>query len=187
MSSISLTILSSRKVFTRLPVRQFHVCLPSAIKVGEPAPGAEVQLKSPGETVTLYDHFKKFKRAILIGVPGAFTPSCTSTHLPSFLARFGDLKGKGIDEIACISVNDSFVMNAWGKSLGTEGKITFLSDPSASATKALGLDFDIETLGGTRTKRSVVIFKNGVAEKVIEEPDNTTLTITHADKVIKDL
>ncbi|KAJ9052690.1 hypothetical protein DSO57_1034412 [Entomophthora muscae] len=167
--------------------RGFHWSSIQQIKVGETAPSATVMLKSPGETTTILEHFKRFNKAILISVPGAFTPSCTSTHVPSFVKLSEELKAKGVDEVACISVNDTFVMSAWGEKLQVEGKVTLLSDPSAEASKALGLAFDIPPLGGTRAKRAVIIFKNGVAEKVIEEPDNTTLTITHADHVIKEL
>ena len=91
---------------------------------------------------------------MLFSVPGAFTPTCDAKHLPGFVEKAGDLKGKGVDAIACLSVNDAFVMKAWGKAQNTEGKVDMLADGNAEYTKSLGLEMDATGFGmGTRGQR----------------------------------
>lgn len=107
------------------------------------------------------------KKVILFGLPGAYTPVCSTSHLPGFVEQAEKLKADGIDEIACVSVNDPFVMSAWGKEHGTAGKVLMLSDPEATLTTALGLDLDLSGIGlGTRSQRYSMVVENGVATSV---------------------
>ena len=111
------------------------------------------------------------KRVALFAVPGAFTPTCSARHLPSFVDKAGELKGKGIDEIACVSVNDAFVMAAWGESAGS-ADITMLSDGNGQFAEALGLSMDASKFGmGKRSQRYSMIVDDGVVEQLnVEEP-----------------
>jgi peroxiredoxin len=111
------------------------------------------------------------KRVALFAVPGAFTPTCSARHLPSYVDKAGELKGKGIDEIACISVNDPFVMAAWGQRDGTED-ITMLADGNGAFADAVGLSFDGSKFGmGARSQRYSMIANDGVVEQLnVEAP-----------------
>jgi peroxiredoxin len=115
---------------------------------------------SPGRTVALF------------AVPGAFTPTCSAKHLPGFIEKADELAGKGVDEIVCVSVNDPFVMGAWGKSTGADGKITMLADGNGDFAKALGLTMDGSRFGmGLRSQRFSMLVKDGkVTELNVEEP-----------------
>ena len=112
------------------------------------------------------------KRIALFSVPGAFTPTCSAKHLPGFVEKAGELKAKGIDEIACTAVNDAFVMGAWGKSAGVDGKVTMLADGNADFVKALGLTMDGVRFGmGTRGQRFSMVVNDGVIEQLnVEGP-----------------
>ncbi len=102
-------------------------------------------------------------QVVLFAVPGAFTPTCSSKHLPGFVEKADEFKAKGVDTIACVSVNDAFVMDAWGKSAGIDGKILMLADGSAEFAKKIGMDIDLFARGlGTRSKRYSMIVENGV-------------------------
>jgi peroxiredoxin len=120
--------------------------------------------KDGPQKISAEDYFKG-KKVVLFSVPGAFTPTCDAKHLPGFVQKAGDIRAKGIDTIACISVNDAFVMKAWGKAQGVEGKIDMLADGNGDYTKALGLDFDASGFGmGTRGQRFAVVVDNGVVK-----------------------
>ncbi|MGK2911958.1 MAG: peroxiredoxin [Sphingobium sp.] len=112
------------------------------------------------------------KKIALFSVPGAFTPTCSAKHLPGFIEKAADLKTKGIDEIACTAVNDPFVMGAWAKSAGVDGKVTMLADGNGDFVKALGLEMDGSKFGlGTRGQRFSMIVNDGVVEELnIEAP-----------------
>ena len=111
------------------------------------------------------------KKVVLFAVPGAFTPTCSARHLPSFVEKAGEIKGKGVDEIACISVNDPFVMTAWNQRDGSED-ITMLADGNGEFAEALGLDADFAKFGmGKRGQRWSMIVNDGVVEELnVEEP-----------------
>ncbi len=122
------------------------------INVGDTIPEATLmQLTEKGPAPVKTVDFFKGRKVVLFALPGAFTPTCSNQHLPGFVQKADDLKAKGVDEIACLSVNDAFVMGAWGKAQGAEGKVTMLGDGNAEFTKKLGLDFDGSGFGmGTR-------------------------------------
>lgn len=110
------------------------------------------------------------KRVVLFAVPGAFTPTCSEAHLPGYVVLADDIKAKGIDIIACVSVNDAFVMQAWGEAQNAT-EIMMLADGDASFTNALGLEMDTATFGGIRSQRYAMVIENGVVTQLnVEEP-----------------
>lgn len=125
--------------------------------------------ESGPEAVDTESYFKG-KRVVLFSVPGAFTPTCSAKHLPSYVEKADELKAKGIDEIACTAVNDAFVMGAWGKANGIEGKVTMLADGNGLFAKAVGLEMDGSKFGlGTRGQRFSMIVNDGVVEAIFVE------------------
>ena len=122
------------------------------------------------------------KKAILFSLPGAFTPTCSAKHLPGYVQKYDELRSKGIDLIACLSVNDAFVMQAWAKDQGAEGKIVMLADGNAALAKALGIDGDLSGFGmGTRAKRGVILLDDGVVTSVeMEAPGKLEVSSAEA-------
>jgi peroxiredoxin (alkyl hydroperoxide reductase subunit C) len=107
------------------------------------------------------------KKVVLFALPGAFTPTCSAKHLPGFVQQAEAIRAKGVDTIACLSVNDAFVMGAWGKDQGVEDKVLMLADGSAVFTKALGLELDLDNRGfGLRSQRYAMIVDDGVVTAV---------------------
>jgi peroxiredoxin len=112
----------------------------------------------------------KGKKIVIFGLPGAFTPTCSAKHVPGYVEGFQQLKGKGVDEIWCLSVNDAFVMGAWGREQKTHGKVRMLADGGADFTKALGLEMQIPGMG-TRSKRYSMLLQDGVVKSIdVEQP-----------------
>ena len=146
------------------------------IKVGDAIPDIQLSLATPeGPIPVKTGEFFKGKRVALFAVPGAYTPTCSAKHLPSFVEKAGDLKAKGIDEIVGTSVNDAFVMGAWNKDQGSE-EITMLADGNGEFAKALGLEMDASPYGmGQRSQRYSMIVNDGVVEQVnVEAPGEYT-------------
>ncbi|XP_015226805.1 PREDICTED: peroxiredoxin-5, mitochondrial [Cyprinodon variegatus] len=173
-------------------VRLLH-CSPlnkMPIQVGEALPAVEVHEGEPGNKVAM-DQLFKGKKGILSAVPGAFTPGCSKTHLPGFVQQAGELRSKGIDEVACISVNDAFVMAAWGKEHGAEGKVRMLADPTGAFAKAVDLLLDsdkiVQVLGNQRSKRYAMLVEDGVVKKINVEPDGTGLTCSLSSNILAEL
>jgi peroxiredoxin len=111
------------------------------------------------------------KKVVLFSVPGAFTPTCSMKHLPGYVEQADALRGKGIDQVACLAVNDVFVMSAWGKSSSADGKVLMLADGNGEYTRALGLELDATGFGmGTRGKRFSMIVEDGVVKQLNVEP-----------------
>jgi peroxiredoxin len=137
------------------------------IKAGDSLPDVEFSIPTPeGPKKSRTAEVFGGKRVALFAVPGAFTPTCSAKHLPSFKEKAAELKAKGVDAIACTSVNDHYVMNAWAKDQGA-GDILMLADGSGEFAKALGLDADFSKFGmGLRSKRYSMIVKDGVVEKL---------------------
>jgi len=124
---------------------------------------------------------------VLFGLPGAFTPTCSAKHVPGYVENYDRLKAKGVDEIACMSVNDAFVMGAWAKDQHTDDKIRMLGDGSADYTKALGLEFDMTARGlGLRCKRFSMLVEDGVV-KVLNIEDGGKFEVSGADTMLKQL
>jgi glutaredoxin/glutathione-dependent peroxiredoxin len=143
------------------------------IKVGDKLPDATFTVMNadgPGKTTTA-DVFKG-KKVALFAVPGAFTPTCQQQHVPGFVARVEELKGKGIDDIACTAVNDVFVMEEFAKATGAKGRIAMLADGNGDFAKTLGLDIDLSGFGlGLRSKRYAMLVDDGVV-KVLNVEDS---------------
>lgn len=144
-----------------------------AIKIGDTIPAAKLTqatVEGPRELST-QDLFTG-KTVVLFGVPGAFTPTCSAKHLPGFVEQAEALKRKGVDTIACMAVNDAFVMKAWGESQGIKDEVVLLADGAAAFTKALGLELDLTARGmGVRCQRFALVAKDGVVSYLgIEEP-----------------
>ena len=109
----------------------------------------------------------KGKKVVLFGLPGAYTPVCSASLLPGFVAKSEELKAKGIDDIVCISVNDPFVMQAWGKEHGADGKVTMLADADGAFTRAIGLSFDMPEFGlSGRSERYSMVVEDGVVKTI---------------------
>ena len=142
-------------------------------KVGDKIPDVEVRVmnaEGAPETVKTGDVLGTGK-VVLFAVPGAFTPGCSKIHLPGYVENADELKGKGVDTIACIAVNDAWVMDAWAKDQGAEGKVLMLADGSAAFTKAMGLDVDRTALGmGVRSQRYSALIEDGVITSLDVEP-----------------
>jgi glutaredoxin/glutathione-dependent peroxiredoxin len=127
------------------------------------------------------------KKVVLFSVPGAFTPTCDAKHLPGYLTQFDALKGKGIDTIACMAVNDVFVMSAWGKSSNVGAKVLMLADGNGDYSRALGLELDAKGAGmGLRGQRFAILVDNGVAKQVnVEAPGQ--FKVSAAEHVLSQL
>jgi peroxiredoxin len=155
-----------------------------SIKIGDPLPKATFTVMTPdGPKLRTSDEIFTGRKVVLFGVPGAFTPTCTSMHLPGFRDKADDFKGKGIDEIAVTSVNDVFVMDAWAKSAEAGSKISFLADGNGDFANALGLSLDLTERGlGLRSQRYAMLVEDGVVRKlnVEEAPGKADLSSAEA-------
>jgi peroxiredoxin (alkyl hydroperoxide reductase subunit C) len=143
------------------------------IKVGDKIPSMKLMMATPeGPKETSTDDIFKGKKVVLFAVPGAFTPTCSAKHLPGFVQNAEAIKAKGVDTIACIAVNDAFVMGAWGKDQGTADKVVMLADGSANFVKELGLVLDGTARGmGLRSQRYALVAEDGkVTHLGVEAP-----------------
>ena len=135
------------------------------IREGQKIP--TVKLKTVDMKDITTDEIFGGKKVVLFSVPGAFTPTCDAKHLPGFVEKAADIKKKGVATIACLSVNDAFVMKAWGKAQNTDGKVDMLADGNGEYTKALGLELDATGFGmGMRGQRFSLVIDNGVVKQV---------------------
>ncbi len=151
-----------------------------AIKVGDRLPNGtlnefiEVEREgcSVGPNTFKVEELVKGKKIVIFGLPGAFTPTCSAKHVPSYVANFGALKTKGVDEIWCVSVNDAFVMGAWARDQKAAGKVRMMADGSAEYVKKLGLENDLTARGmGMRSQRFSLLAQDGVVKAVnVEAP-----------------
>jgi peroxiredoxin (alkyl hydroperoxide reductase subunit C) len=143
------------------------------IKLGDTIPSVKIMQATPeGPSEVSTDEIFKGRTVVLFGVPGAFTPTCSAKHLPSFVTNAGALKAKGVDLIACMAVNDAFVLGAWAKDQGITDEVTMLADGSGALTKALGLELDLTARGlGVRSQRFALVAKDGkVTHLAVEAP-----------------
>jgi glutaredoxin/glutathione-dependent peroxiredoxin len=143
------------------------------IKAGERMPSGTLKtMTKDGIKDLSTDELFKGKKVVLFSVPGAFTPTCDAKHLPGFVEQAGQINAKGVDTIACMAVNDVFVMNAWGKSSNVGDKVLMLADGNGDYSKALGLEMDGRGFGlGTRGQRFAIVVEDGLAKQVnIEAP-----------------
>jgi peroxiredoxin len=143
------------------------------IQVGDKVPATTfVKATESGPEPVESENFFAGRRVALFSVPGAFTPTCSAKHLPGFVEKAGELKAKGIDEVACTAVNDAFVMKAWGGASGVADKVTMLADGNGAFAQAVGLTMDGSKFGmGTRGQRYSMVVNDGVVEQLnVEAP-----------------
>jgi len=152
------------------------------IAVGDNLPSIDLYENTPATKVNLAGEAAG-KKIIIFAVPGAFTPGCSKTHLPGFVRKADELKSKGVAEVYCVSINDPFVMAAWGKDREADGKVRMLADPTGAFTDALELSVDLPVLGGKRSKRYSMVVEDGVVKELNVEPDNTGLSCSLADHI----
>jgi glutaredoxin/glutathione-dependent peroxiredoxin len=159
------------------------------INVGDKIPSVTLkQLTPEGVKEVTTDEIFGGKKVVLFAVPGAFTPACSQRHLPGFVERAVDIKGKGVDEIACVAVNDAFVMGAWGRDQKTEGKVRMLADGSGDFVRALGLELDLSKGGlGIRSQRYSMLVDNGVVKSLNVEKQPGQVDVSGADAMLRAL
>lgn len=158
------------------------------INVGDSVPAVKLKrLGAEGMEEVDTGEFFKGRTVVLFSVPGAFTPTCSKEHLPGFVAKADDIKGKGVAEIVCLAVNDPFVMKAWSEEQGADGKVSMLPDWDGTFTKAMGLDQDISVAGlGVRGKRFRMTIEDGVV-KSLDIEDGKGVTVSGADACLTNL
>jgi peroxiredoxin len=159
-----------------------------AIKAGERMPAGVLKTMSPeGPKDVSAEELFKGKKVVLFSVPGAFTPTCDAKHLPGFVQLADQIRAKGVDLIACMAVNDVFVMNAWGKASGVGEKVMMLADGNGEYTKALGLELDARGFGlGLRGQRFALLIDNGVVKQAnVEAPGQ--FKVSAAESVLAQL
>ncbi len=158
------------------------------IEVGEKIPSAVLmQMKGGTPQPVKTDDLFAGKKVIVFALPGAFTPTCSAKHLPGFIQHAEELKGKGIDEIVCVSVNDAFVMGAWGESQGAGEKVVMLADGNGDFTRALGLELDATRFGmGKRSQRFSMIVDDGVV-KALNVEEGGGFSVSSAEHILTQL
>ena len=159
------------------------------IKVGDVIPDATFFVMTPdGPAPRTSEDIFPNRKVVLVAVPGAFTPTCSMNHLPGFIDNAAAIKAKGVDEILVTGVNDVFVMGAWAKQTGGEGKVTFLADGSAKFAQALGLTLDLVERGlGTRSQRYSMVVDDGVVKSLVVEPNPVEADKASAAELLKAL
>jgi glutaredoxin/glutathione-dependent peroxiredoxin len=158
------------------------------IKVGDKVPSVTLmQMKDGAPTPVKTDELFAGKKVVMFAVPGAFTPTCSAKHLPGFVRHADEIKAKGIDTIACLSVNDAFVMGAWGKAQDAGDKMMLLADGNGDFTHAVGLEMDGSKYGmGKRSQRYSMLVDNGVVKQLyVEEPG--AFAVSSAENMLKQI
>ena len=159
-----------------------------SIKIGDRIPSITFKHLGPDgmEDISTEDLFDG-KKVILFAVPGAFTPTCSAKHVPGFLAHADQIREKGVDNIVCLSVNDPFVMDAWGKDRGTGNNILMLGDGNGDFTRAIDLSLDLSGNGlGSRSQRYAMIVENGTVT-ALEVEDGPGLNLSSAENIVNKL
>ena len=160
-----------------------------SIKVGDTLPAASFKVVGPDGLIDISsDEIFGGKTVALFSVPGAYTPTCTAKHVPSYRDNAEALKAKGVDDIVCISINDPFVMAAWGDSLNSDGKVRMVGDWNGSFTEALGLSFDGSGAGlGNRGQRFSMLVKNGTVASLHVEEAPGEMAVSDAGTLMNDI
>jgi peroxiredoxin len=173
------------------PFKEIHM----TIKVGDRLPAGTLQeyhdVESDGCAVgpnpVDVEQLTRGKKVVIFGVPGAFTPTCSAKHVPGYVANYDELKARGVDTIACLAVNDAFVMGAWARDQKAEGKVRMLADGSAEYTKKLGLELDLTARGlGVRCQRFSMLVDDGVV-KVLNVEAPGKFEVSDAETMLKQL
>ncbi|KAH3681057.1 hypothetical protein WICPIJ_007971 [Wickerhamomyces pijperi] len=157
------------------------------LQIGEEVPSTVFKHNSPGNAVVLAEQIAT-GRNIIVGVPGAFSPACSASHVPGYIKLVDQFKAKGIDQIFIVGVNDPFVFKAWSDAIEGSDKVTFLADPKAEFVQESELAVDAtEIFGGIRSTRFALVTKDGKVEQQFAEPDHFGISISAADKVLEQL
>jgi glutaredoxin/glutathione-dependent peroxiredoxin len=165
------------------------------IKVGDRLPEGTltemIEVETPGCSIGpnsfAVSDLTRGKRIVIFGLPGAFTPTCSAKHVPGYVGNFEKLKAKEVDEVWCVSVNDAFVMGAWGRDQKTAGKVRMMADGNAAFARALGLDIDLTARGmGVRSQRYSMLVEDGVVKALnVEQPGK--FEVSDADTMLREL
>lgn len=158
------------------------------IKAGDKMPSGTLALATKeGPQQIEMSEYLQGRRVVLFSVPGAFTPTCDAQHLPGFVEQAGELRARGVDKIACLAVNDAFVMGAWGAAHSTAGKVDMLADGNAAYTRALGLELDASGFGmGVRGRRFSLLIEDGLVKQANIE-NGAEFTISSAEHLLSQL
>ena len=159
-----------------------------SIKVGEKLPSVTLYtMGAEGPKKVTTEELFAGKKVVLFALPGAFTPTCSAAHLPGYVIHADDIKAKGVDSIICLSVNDAFVMDAWGKNQNVEDRLLMVADGNGDFTRAVGLEMDGSGIGmGLRSQRYAMIIDNGTVSAVnVEKP--RTFEVSSAETILKQL
>jgi peroxiredoxin len=159
------------------------------INIGDKMPSVTLkQLTPEGVKEVTTDEIFRGKKVVLLAVPGAFTPACSQRHLPGYVDRAADIKAKGVDEIACVAVNDAFVMGAWGREQKAEGRVRMLADGSGDFARSLGLELDLTKGGlGIRSQRYSMLVDDGVVKSLNVEKQPGQVDASGAEAMLKAL
>jgi peroxiredoxin len=164
------------KIGDRLPAGQFHEYVDVATEGCALGPNAvDIAAAAAGKTIVVF------------GLPGAFTPTCSERHVPGYVAKAAELRAAGVDEVWCVSVNDAFVMGAWGRQLGTQGSVRMMGDGNADFARATGLTLDLTSRGmGVRSSRYAMIVSDGVVRTLAVESAGK-FEVSDAETVLQQL
>lgn len=156
------------------------------LKQGDTIPDISVkQMTSDGPTDVSLTEYCKGRKVIIFALPGAFTPTCSETHVPSYVANADALRAKGVQAIACVSTADFFVMNAWGKSMGVGDSVDMLADGNHEFTRAAGMTVDLTVAGlGERSLRYAMVLDDGVISHIAVEDNPGEATVSAAEAVL---
>jgi len=156
------------------------------IKVGETIPAVDITvIDQSGQNTVSSEKYFAGKKTVLMALPGAFTPTCSEAHLPGYVVAADEIKAKGVDAIACLSVNDSFVMAAWQQTQNAD-QIAMIADGNAELTKALGLTLETGSFGGTRSQRYSMVIDDGKVVHLNVEPGKN-LEVSDAKTILSQL
>ena len=159
------------------------------IAIGDRIPSVDIRLMVDGvPAIESAAEVLGRGQVVLFAVPGAFTPGCSTRHLPGYIERAAEISARGVDTIACISVNDVFVMDAWGKAHGVAETFAMLADPDAAFTRAIGMEIDASAFGlGVRSKRYAMVISDGVVTTLLEEENGLSIMNSTAECVLERL
>lgn len=167
--------------------RSFATSPARLVSIGDKIPKVPLYEDTPGNIINLSEEVSQGK-VVVVGLPGAFSPSCLASHVPGYLKKYHEFKKKGVDAVYVISVNDPFVTKAWSDALQNKNRIRFLADPTGQFSEKWDVLFDAtKFFGNSRSKRYAVILQDGKVVKTYVEPDNTSVDVSSAEKIEKDI
>lgn len=180
--------LTQRLIAKPQLARGFSTSIPLSVKVGDKIPQVPLYAKTPTDEINIADQLKG-EKAVIVGVPGAFSGGCTKTHIPGYLQNLRAFNEKGYNKLFVVAVNDVFVMDAWASLLSehsiSDEAVKFLADPKGDFVGALDLKFDASKFfGNERSKRFALLVEDGIVKQAFVEPGNTSIDVSEATKVL---